>query len=103
MQGIAAPERGSALGLASTENLGRLIEGQEVVCKLDGTTAGRSRRPVGVCYVSELDLGAAQIEVGFARDCPKFSGGRYVEAEAKAVAAGRDLSEDYPLPSYCRR
>jgi len=111
LQGIAAPEDNGARrergGPESTANLRALVEGKEVVCRPDGT---RTRgRPVAVCYVQGntpghgTELGLYQIETGHARDCPRFSKGRYAAAEAKARAGGRDLSAIYRLPGYCLR
>jgi hypothetical protein len=39
---------------------------------------------------------------GFARDCPRFSGGRHAEAERQAAAEGAAIGRVYPLPGYCR-
>lgn len=110
LQGIAAPEDNDVKrdpgGPESSANLRALVEGKEVVCKPDGT---RTRgRPVAVCFVVDpytgrfVDIGLYQVETGHARDCPRFSKGRYAAAEAKARAGGRDLSAIYPLPVYCR-
>lgn len=103
--GIAAPEdndvRRDPGGPESSANLRALVEGKEVVCRPDGT---RTRgRPVAVCYITgtTIELGLHQVETGHARDCPRFSKGRYAAAEAKARAGGRDLSRIYPLPGYC--
>jgi micrococcal nuclease len=104
LQGIAAPEDGrnvEAGGPESTENLRRLVEGQLVVCHLDGTVAGSSNRPAGICYIGSIDIGRHQVEAGHARDCPAYSGGRYAEAEAAAHASGKDLASIYGLPDYC--
>lgn len=101
LQGIAAPELGDRFGHESYLALKRLAAGKVVRCELDGTTAGRSKRPVGTCFVGNLDLGRAQIEWGFARDCPRFSKGRYRDAENDAVRSGHDLSSIYKLPGYC--
>lgn len=101
LQGIAAPELDEAMGAESRAGLMRLAAGREVVCHLDGTTAGRSGRPVGVCFVGEVDLGRAQVEAGLARDCPAFSRERYREAELRARSNGHDLSRVYALPGYC--
>ena len=104
LQGIAAPEDGrdpDPGGPESTANLRAIAEGRYVVCHLDGTTAGRSMRPAGICYLGDRDLGRYQVETGHARDCPAYSGGRYADAEAHAVAAGSDLSAIYDLPGYC--
>ncbi len=106
LRGIAAPEdhRGNREpgGSEARQHLARLVDGREVTCQLDGTTAGRSQRPVGICYLGGEDIGALQVRAGYARDCPAFSGGRYAGAEAEARAAGRDLSRGYALPGYCR-
>lgn len=103
LQGIAAPEDNSRKrepgGPEATANLHRLVDGNEVVCHPDGTKA--RGRPVAVCSLNGKDIGKLQVEQGFARDCPRYSGGRYSQAEQRARAAGRDLSSRYPLPSYC--
>lgn len=94
--GVAAPERSDAGGSAATQFVGQLAEGRQVRCELDGS---RSKdRVVGVCFVDAAggvkDIGAAVIEAGLARDCPRFSGGRYKALE-RPEAAG------LPYPSYC--
>lgn len=104
LQGIAAPEdndfKREPGGPESTANLRLFVEGKFVRCELDGT---RTRgRPVGVCYVNRADAGEHQVRTGHARDCARFSGGRYANAERAARAAGSDLSATYPLPGYCK-
>jgi endonuclease YncB( thermonuclease family) len=105
LQGIAAPEdrRGARDpgGQESSAHLRSLAETKMVACELDGTVAGGSGRPVGICRIDGRDLGLAQIEAGHARDCPAFSGGRYADAE-KIASATRNLALIYPLPDYCR-
>ena len=101
LQGIAAPEMRDPMGPESYQGLFDLANGKEVVCHLDGTTAGRSKRPVGVCFVDDIDLGMTQVEAGLARDCPKYSKGRYRDVENSAQQQGRDLSAIYDLPGYC--
>ena len=103
LQGIAAPEDNAAKrergGPESTANLRSFVEGNVARCELDGT---RTRnRPVGVCIVQGTDIGEYQVRTGHARDCPRFSRGRYARAEQAARAAGRDLSAIYALPRYC--
>lgn len=102
LRGVAAPEdrRGhrEAGGDAATRNLAAAVAGQWVVCHLDGTTAGSTHRPVGQCFAGDVDLGEWQIRSGVARDCPRYSGGAYAEAEA---AAGHLLASTYRLPAYC--
>lgn len=101
LQGVAAPEQGDAeIGPAATEALREMALGREVTCHLDGTTAS-SNRPVGVCYVDGLDLGAELVRQGVARDCPTFSGGRYADEEHEAQGQGHDLAARYALPDYC--
>jgi hypothetical protein len=39
---------------------------------------------------------------GVARDCPRFSEGRYAEAERQAAAEGATIGRIYALPGYCR-
>jgi micrococcal nuclease len=99
LQGVAAPERDDADGPAATAFMRQLVEGKEVRCEPDGT---RTRnRIVAICYLGNQDIGQAIIAAGHARDCPRFSGGRYAPAEVSARSAGRDLSRTYSLPSYC--
>jgi micrococcal nuclease len=69
-----------------------LAEGRTVVCELTGERT-RGRR-VGACMVDGHDIGGELIEAGLARDCPRFSRGRYAELEPEAA---RRL----PLPGYC--
>ena len=42
------------------------------------------------------------VRQGYARDCPRYSGGRHAEAERQAAADGATIREVYPLPGYCR-
>lgn len=98
--GVAAPERNEAGGVEATKFVEQLAEGREVRCELDGT---RSKdRVVGTCFVGgdgsaagvSKDIGAAVIAAGFARDCPRFSGGRYRALERPEAAR-------LAYPSYC--
>jgi micrococcal nuclease len=58
---------------------------------------------VGVCYLEGMDISATVVGAGLARDCPRFSGGRYQQAEAQVAAAGATIGRTYRLPGYCRR
>ena len=105
LQGVAAPERSDVGGAEATRFVEQLAEGRAVRCELDGS---RSKdRVVGVCFVGGAggsggagsagngqDIGAAVIEAGLARDCPRFSGGRY-----KALEKPEAMGLSYP--SYC--
>lgn len=64
-------------------------------------TARARGRPVAVCWVDGRDVGELQVLAGHARDCPRFSEGRYSAAEAEAIDGGHILRAIYPLPSYC--
>ena len=92
LSGVAAPEKKEPGGKQATEYLKTVCEGQPVRCDLDGSkTRGRE---VGICYVNDADIGAAVIDKGLARDCTRFSGGRYAgleKPEAKQLA----------YPGYC--
>lgn len=105
LQGIAAPEWSRAGGFdpggeEAKDALIGSVAGREVVCEIDGTVAS-SNRPVGICYLDGVDLGQLLVAGGFARDCPRFSGGRYTLAEREARRAGADLFRIYDLPEYC--
>lgn len=78
----------------------QLVDGREIRCELDGERT--HDRCVAVCYLEDQDISEAMIRSGLARDCPRFSGGRYRAAETAAEAAGATIGGSYPLPSYCR-
>ena len=92
LNGVAAPERNEPGGAEATATMKQMTVGKTVRCSLTGKKT--YRREVGTCWVGTLDLGAALISAGKARDCPRYSGGRYAALEPKSV---RFL----PLPGYC--
>lgn len=92
LQGIAAPELSEAGGAAARDYLREQAEGRMAVCALTGEHA--RGREVGVCRVDGKDIAELVIAAGLARDCPRYSGGRYALVE-RASAAG------LPFPSYC--
>ena len=99
MKGLAAPEvahggdPGEAGGEAAKAYMVELVEGETVVCDLaQERTHGRR---VGWCYVDGQDVAEVLIRAGLARDCPRYSGGRYATVEPPAA---REL----PFPGYCR-
>ncbi len=70
-----------------------LVEGHVVVCDL---TQERTRgRQAGWCYRDGRDVAAELIRAGLARDCPRYSAGRYAVAESAAA-------RERPFPGYCR-
>jgi endonuclease YncB( thermonuclease family) len=100
LKGIAAPEvpNGSSMGepggVEARSFMQQLAEGRTAICELTGERTWGRR--VGYCSVGGADLGEAIVRAGLARDCPRYSGGRYAEVEP---ASARTL----PFPSYCRR
>lgn len=93
LKGVAAPELREPGGPAARTFMVDLIEGRMVVCDL--TSERTHGRRVGWCYLRGRDIAEALIRAGLARDCPRFSGGRYAAAEQPEAAA-------LPFPSYCR-
>jgi micrococcal nuclease len=93
LKGVAAPELGEPGGAEARAFVAELVDGRTVVCELTGERT-RGRR-VGYCAREGRDVGAEVIRAGLARDCPRYSGGRYAEVESAAAAS-------LPFPGYCR-
>lgn len=94
LHGVAAPERNEPGGDEASAYLRELTTEREVRCRLSGKRS--YKREVGTCWVGNTDLAAALISAGLARDCPRFSDGRYAALEARK-------NEKLPLPPYCLR
>lgn len=92
LNGVAAPELSEAGGTAATEALRGIVEGHTLRCALTGERS--HDRWVGTCWIGTLDVSAAVIATGTARDCERFSAGRYAAVEPPASRA-------LPLPAYC--
>ena len=92
LSGLAAPELGEPGAVAARDFLADLVFGQTVTCEV-GSQRSFDRR-IGTCFHDGQDIAATVIAAGLARDCPRYSGGRY---EAFQTAA----SERLPLPAYC--
>ena len=58
---------------------------------------------LGICFVEGKDIAEALVSAGLARDCLRYSGGRYARIEVQAAADGATIQESYRLPGYCRR
>jgi micrococcal nuclease len=100
LNGLAAPEWDEPGGDAAMDAMIELVGGRTLRCELNG---GRTHdRCVGVCYLEGKDISAAMVAAGVARDCPRFSGGRYQQVEAQAAAEGATVGRTYRLPGYCR-
>jgi len=82
-QGIAAPEGSEPGSAEATKAIEALVLGKEVRCELTGRRT--YDRCVAVCYLNGVDVEAIMVRNGFARDCPRFSGGRHAEAERQAA------------------
>jgi micrococcal nuclease len=96
---LAAPEGDEPGGAVATRAMVEMVEGRELRCELTGERT--HDRCVGVCYLDGADIAAELVAAGLARDCPRFSDGRYREAELKAAATGATIQASYPLPGYC--
>lgn len=90
--GIAAPELDEPKGQASKRQMAHLVAGKTVTCEQVDTD--QYQRAVSRCDVNGQDLGALMVASGLARDCPRYSFGRYYSDEASASRA-------LPLPPYC--
>ena len=94
LNGVSAPELRERMGGKAKAFMVRLVHRKTVTCELNGEKT--HDRWVGVCFHDGRDIGATIIAAGLARDCPRFSGGRYAGDE---TAQSRTL----PLPGYCVR
>ena len=98
LQGIAAPEVANfgrpaePGGPEARAFLRGIAEGRIAVCELTGERS--HRREVGVCRIGGKDIAEEVIAAGLARDCPRFSKGRYAAVERPEAAA-------LPFPGYC--
>ena len=100
LQGIAAPEREEPGGAIATDAMRDLVLGKDLRCDLTGDRS--YDRVIGVCFLDDgRDIGEVMVFEGHARDCYRFSRGRYADAERHARTMGHDLSQKYALPEYC--
>ena len=83
LQGVDAPELGTASGQGSKRWMVGFLSGKSVECELTGERT--YDRYVGVCYANGEDIGAAVIAAGHALDCRRYSGGRYRHLETPAA------------------
>jgi micrococcal nuclease len=100
LNGLAAPEGDEPGGAEATKAMLELVQGRTLRCELDGERT--HDRCVGVCYLEGEDISEVMVHRGVARDCPRFSQGRYAKAEHQAAAEGATIGGLYPLPEYCR-
>lgn len=83
LSGIDAPELSQPCGMGpkAAEWLGRFIEGKAVTCIKTGKSYNRI---VARCTVDGVDLQDALVRSGQAFDSPKYSRGKYDDAETDA-------------------
>lgn len=78
VSGINAPDRGEH-GYADARNaLADMLLDRTVTCEPTGTTYDRI---AAICYLDGEDIGAIMVGRALARDCPRYSGGRYAGVE----------------------
>jgi endonuclease YncB( thermonuclease family) len=94
LEGLHAPELHQEGGEAAAAFLRTLVKGKTVVCSLTGERSHERR--LGCCFRAGANIAASVVRAGAARDCRRFSNGRYAGEE---TGEGREL----PLPAYCRQ
>ena len=101
LQGLAAPESHEALGAAATAFMKRLLARETVSCSRKGKDD--YGRTVAVCRLTDgRDVAESLVRAGLARDCPRYSGGRYARAERETAGSGSNVRASYTLPRYCQ-
>jgi micrococcal nuclease len=76
-----------------------LVLGKVVTCELHGEAT--YDRCAAICHLNGTDISEEMVRMGLARDCPRYSDGRYRAAEQQAADGGATIRTSYPLPGYC--
>ena len=92
LNGVSAPELSEEGGNEAKQAMQKILENKTIRCSLSGRKS--YERYIGVCWIGAVDVGALLVLQGFARDCFRYSGGRYSALEPEPA---RYL----PLPRYC--
>jgi micrococcal nuclease len=100
LNGLAAPEDDEPGGQDATAAMRELVLGKVVTCELDGEST--HDRCAAICQLDGTDISEQMVRMGLARDCPRYSGGRYRAAEQQAAAGGATIRASYPVPGYCK-
>lgn len=94
LNGVDGPELNERGGKAAKVWMQKLALRKPVRCWLNGDRT--HDRWVGTCYINKNeDIGALAIAAGQARDCPRYSGGKYAQYETGA-------SRKLPSHGYCK-
>lgn len=94
LNGIDGPELRTKVGRAGKVWMQDLALRKAVECSVTG--AKTYDRWVGTCYLmSGQDIAALAVAAGLARDCPRYSRGKYKRHETSASRA-------LPQSTYCR-
>ncbi|WP_234999568.1 thermonuclease family protein [Roseovarius albus] len=93
LNGVDGPEPNQQGGRAAKQWMTKQVLRKPVRCELTG--AKTYDRWVGTCYLDGEDLGAMAIAAGQARDCKRYSKGKYKKFETQQSLA-------LPQASYCR-
>jgi micrococcal nuclease len=99
LSGLAAPEWDASGGFEATAAMRELVLGKVVTCELDGE-ATYDRR-AAICHLNGTDISEEMVRMGLARECQRYSGGRYRAAEEQAADGGARIRATYSLPGYC--
>ena len=54
-----------------------------------------------ICYLFGADVAERLVRQGLARDCARYSDGRYEQAEMHPAAQGATIAATYELPGDC--
>lgn len=95
LDGLAAPEGREPGGDEATAAMRTIVDqaGGVLRCELSGAMS--YDRYIGICFTLDgADIAALMVALGVARDCPRYSGGRYQRYETTA-------SRSLPFPNYC--
>lgn len=94
LNGVDGPELSERGGQAAKVWMTKLVLRKSVRCWLNGVKT--YDRWVGTCYLNEdSDIGALAIAAGQARDCARYSGGKYADLETPE-------SRLLPSHGYCK-
>ena len=92
LEGVSAPELRDEGGNEAKQAMQRILKNKNVKCSLSGQKS--YERYIGTCWLGALDIGALLIMQGMARDCVRYSRGRYRALETLSA-------QHLPLPKYC--